>query len=102
MITTIINIIIFTVVIFITIKINIIIIIYHQNCRTRRLKSAAAPHACIWCEHVINLSQLKTIILMLNYSTTFNQINNNNKKKSKDPNTLDFYELDPFDLRVNV
>jgi hypothetical protein len=39
---------------------------------------------------------------MLNYSTTFNQINNNNKKKSKDPNTLDFYELDPFDLRVNV
>jgi hypothetical protein len=38
---------------------------------------------------------------MLNYSTTFNQINNNNKK-SKDPNTLDFYELDPFDLRVNV
>jgi heme/copper-type cytochrome/quinol oxidase subunit 2 len=98
MITTIINIIIITVVIFITIKINIIIIIYH---RTRRLKDATAPARLHMMEHVINLSQLKTIILMLNYSTTFNQINNN-KKKSKDPNTLDFYELDPFDLRVNV
>jgi hypothetical protein len=47
MIPTIINIIIITVVIFITIKINIIITIYHQNCRTRRLKSVAAPHACV-------------------------------------------------------